>query len=89
MNIQEYADAINVEIQITRHVNKNNRWTAKFVGCEVMTNECLRGEYGTGMTPNVALLNYAEKIAGKRIALNASRDNRMEFNVPKTLTGNL
>lgn len=89
MTISEYCDAINVNIEIIRYSNQNERWTAKFEYCETKDNidsAILCGEYGEGKTPTEAINSYIRNIRGKRIVLNASsKELRREFIVPFTL----
>ena len=85
MDIQEYADAINVEIHLKRYENQDNRWMAEFPDCELMEDGCLASAYGNGKTPDEAIRDYVNQIAGKRIAIGAYTDGRREFNVPASL----
>lgn len=83
MNLNEYADAINTEIILTRYPNQSGRWCAKFDRCELLEGSCLIAEYGTGTTPEAAMKNYLKQIEGGKIVFHAFDDKfRREFTVP-------
>jgi len=89
MNIQEYADTLNLEISMTRYANQNNRWTAKFERCETKDNaeSCmLAGTYGNGTDPESALGDYVDSIRGKILVHRANQTDERRFVVPLTLT---
>jgi hypothetical protein len=84
MNIYEFADIINKNIIITRYANQNGRFSAHFDRCNIAQGDLLRGEYGDGKTPQEALNNYKNAIAGKTLVFNAMSDtNRQEYVAPK------
>lgn len=83
MNIFEFADIINRNIEITRHANQNGRYTAQFEHCEIKDGICLRGVYGEGRTPSEAVEDYAKKITGQTLVFYAMSDElRQEYVVP-------
>lgn len=83
MNITEYADVINCNIEITYHHNQGCRWSAKFDSTDVLKESMLRSVFGNGQTPTEALKNYVTQIQGETIVFNAmSDDQRREFKVP-------
>lgn len=87
MTLGEFADIIGKQIEITRYPNQKNRHIARFGGAEVKEGGCLAGYFGTGHTPEKALENYVDRIAGKTLVFNAmSKEKRREYNVPKALT---
>ena len=87
MNIEDYADCINVEIVVRRYDNQNNRWIAEFDHCEVKGDGVLIGTHGNGSTPQEAVQAYIDQIRGKCIVLNAGSVRRREFIVPTNLRG--
>lgn len=86
MDIQEYADAINLELDLKYYPNQKGRWIASFSDTEVKGDGVLIGEYGNGASPVYAISDYIEKIAGKTIVVRANGDERREFVVPDSLT---
>lgn len=85
MKLDDYCDAINVDLVVRRYASQNNRWCARFDRCEVKNGSLLSSEYGNGVTPEGAIEDYLKKIAGKRIILDAGTTNRREFTVPERL----
>lgn len=85
MTLEEFADIINVDINLTRYANQDNRWCASFESAEIMRGGCLLSTYGDGTTPQEAISEYTEIIAGQKIAVGAYTDNRREYTVPKNI----
>ena len=86
MNVTDYADVINGELNITNHHNQNKRWSADFDGAEIEQRGHLLTHYCNGNTPRGALENYLEEIRGKTIVFDAASGNRLEYLVPNNLT---
>lgn len=82
MTIFDFADSINKNLVITRHPNQNERYTVSFEFGEIKDESVLIGEYGTGNSPLGAVIDYWNKIQGKRLVFNAMNDRRQEFIVP-------
>jgi hypothetical protein len=83
MNILEYADAINKEIEITYYANQSGRFSASFSPmCEIKNDEILTSVYGNGLCPQAALNNFAKEISGKIIVFDANSEKRLELRVP-------
>lgn len=85
MKLSEYCDAINMQINVRRYSNQNERWVAGFEHCEIKEGGCLTSSYGSGHSCDGAIEDYIRKISGKRIVLNAYSDLRREFTVPMGL----
>ena len=89
MNIEEYADALNLELEIRRYPNQCNRYAASFENCETKASAddgCLTGTYGNGDSPSGAVVDYVQQIRGKILVHQAySGDKRREYVVPKNL----
>jgi hypothetical protein len=90
MNIEEYADALNLQLEITRYANQGNRYSARFDGCETKDGPedgCLTSTYGNGYSAFTAVEDYVKKIKGKILVVSAMGPDRRQYLVPKTLTG--
>jgi hypothetical protein len=85
MTIGEYADILNVDLIIRRYCNQDNRYMAELENSEIKEGGCLAGIFGIGKTADEAIEDYVKLIKGKRIVFNAMREDRREFDVPKTL----
>ena len=89
MNIEEYCDILNINIRITYYHNQNKRWSASFDGGEIKEDagsSILKSEYGTGKTPELAMIDYLFSVRGKVLVLNAmSETNRREYVIPVDL----
>jgi hypothetical protein len=89
MNIEEYADALNLQLEITRYPNQSNRYTARFANCETKDDAdsgCLTSAYGNGHCPGSAIDDYLDKIRGRVLVVDAmSPDNRRQYVVPKAI----
>lgn len=90
MNIFDYADALNLEVEITRYSNQGGRWSAHFTtiegGVEVKEGSILTSAYGNGTSMFGAIRDYVDQIGGKRIVVCAmSPDRRREYTVPMNL----
>jgi len=89
MNIQDYADALNLEIRLTRYANQNNRWIAQFERCDTKDDAAscvLTSNYGSGVDPHSAIGDYVDEIRGKILVHCANSPEERRFVVPKTLT---
>jgi len=90
MTINDFADTLNLRIEIHRRCNfsdKNATWYASFDNVEIKDGPILKGEYGNGANPTQALRDYVERIKGKLIVHHAfSKELRREFNVPDSIT---
>lgn len=80
MNVKDFFLAINVEIDIT--VMTDGIYHAKGRSCETKDDCILKTEYGSGSTRKKALDDYAIKLSGKRLVVNAMGNNRREYDVP-------
>ena len=82
MTIFDFADSINKNLVITRHANQDERYTVSFERSEVKDGSALIGEYGQGNSPLGAVIDYWNKIQGKKLVFNAMTSSRQEFIVP-------
>jgi len=85
MTIEEYADVLNVDLIIRRYCNQDNRYMAEFENADIKEGCGLVGIHGNGKTATEAVLNYVERIRGKRIVFDAMGKDRREFDVPRNL----
>ncbi|MBI2625388.1 MAG: hypothetical protein HYW70_03600 [Candidatus Nealsonbacteria bacterium] len=92
MNICELADIIGRDLVITRFPNipsQDHRFTCEFKNSETKKDEddgLLISTYGEGRTPTAALQDYAKKIRGKLLVLDACSSNRREIWIPASLS---
>ncbi len=87
MRLQDYLDTLNLQLNIIRHNNQNERWSAQFERCEIKKGSILSGEYGSGSTPDEAILDYIKKIKGKVIVINVTNEKeRQQYSVPMNIT---
>lgn len=90
MNIEEYADVLNLELRIFRYPNQNNRYSAAFEHCETKEDAGSAGltsEYGNGRSPDEAISSYVDKIRNKVLVIHAMDEKRRrEYVVPKSIT---
>jgi len=89
VNIQEYADVLNLELTLTRYANQNNRWMAKFERTDTKRDaeDCLlTGTYGNGVDPESAIGDYVDKIRGKILVHHGNSDKEQRWLVPMSLT---
>lgn len=85
MLFNEYCDAVNATLTITRYPKE--RWSAGIKGAEVKEGSMLVGAYGAGGTPGEAVRNYIDKIEGKTLVFNATDiTRRLELQVPQDMT---
>lgn len=89
MDLGSYADALNLQLRITRYSNQGGRYVARFEDCETKDGPddgCLSSTYGSGGTATHAVDDYATKLRGKILVVDAtSKERRREYLVPKTL----
>lgn len=85
ITIVNYADIINCHLNLIYRHNAN--WICRFENCDVKQGSAiLISEYGSGITPELAIRDYINKIKGKGIVLNASSKTlRREFVVPQNI----
>lgn len=65
-----------------RSIGTPHHFYCHFENCEVMQSGMLVGAYGNGHTEAEAISDYATKISGARIAIDAMRPSRREIDVP-------
>jgi len=87
MTIFEYADVVNLNIEIVRYHNQDGRFRAAFQDCDLKDGKFLQTVSGNGQSVNEAIVDYLKSIGGKTIVYMASSDKyRHEFIVPDYLT---
>jgi hypothetical protein len=90
ITIQQFADKYDLEMEV--HERKvgwmdNDRFYAFFTGAEVKSGCILGSEFGNGSTPDMAILNYANKISLKLLVIDAYKSTRREIEVPRLRSG--
>lgn len=90
MSIYELADMFKVQIAVKYRPNWDDaamQWYASIENLEVTGGGVLTSSHGNGATPAAAIAEYATRIAGADVVINAySDDLRTTFRVPKILT---
>ncbi len=86
MRLGEYADVLNLDIEIRRYHNQDNRYCAQLEHCEVKdepTSSCISSAHGNGRTPEEAMQDYCNQIRGRLLVVNAfDKVERREYRVP-------
>lgn len=82
--LEEFADKhrLTMKIYERSRVGGLSRFTAHFVGVEIKRNGCLESGYGEGSSPEDAMYDYANRIAGQRLARGAYTSDRADFEAP-------
>ena len=91
MSLSDFADKYGL-IMVVRERNPKDhgadgwkpemRYYACFKNVEVTESGVLRGVFGDGATPELAIANYAKRISGQVIAIDAFGKNRQDVCVP-------
>ena len=80
MTLCELADKINKNIIITYYPNQGKRFSAHLENCEIKHGWILEGAYGNGKSPEEAINDYTNKIAGQILVIDAmDKQNRREI----------
>lgn len=86
MELPDFLDALDVELELTRYSNQEGLWCARFASCEIKDDCILISAHGNGKTPVEAVNDYISEIRGKRMVMHAmSKEMRREFNVPVSI----
>jgi len=88
MKITELAKILDKQLEML-YPDCAGKWYVSFRRGEVIDGCILIGETGRGANPQDALIDYARKIRGKRMAFGAHTKDRMEFVIPNDLSGAL
>jgi hypothetical protein len=87
-SLQEFADKHGLELVVDERsmpCSPASRYHASFAGTEIKEGPFLSGAYGDGHTPNEAIQNYAMKLRGKTLVVDAYKPTRCEIKVPNEL----
>lgn len=84
MTIEEFAEKHGLTMVLTERRKQyirvpHERWLAHFDNCETKDGCILSGTYGQGATTKEAIADYADKITGKLLVIDAYGDNRREI----------
>ena len=85
MTLVEFADRHDLVMEIHERDGTSDlpRYFAHFKHVDIMDRGCLVGTFGDGNTPEDAMDDYATRISGKLIAINAFQTSeRREIYVP-------
>lgn len=86
MDIYEFADIIQKDIEITRFANQGNRFIASFKQSYTKGTGTLEGTYGDAKSAIGAIQDYTAKIRGKVLVFEPINEkSRPEFAVPKDI----
>lgn len=84
MNLIEFAELIDANLEVILHSGQNGRWTAKFQAAEVKEGAVLASTYGDGQSPQEAMDVYARDISGQKLVFYAmSPELRKTYIVPQ------
>lgn len=87
ITLEAFTEIIGTSIILRRYAGQGGRWVADINGAYIKDGVKLVSWDGSGNNPEAAMRDYAKKIQGKSLVLNAFLpDQRREFNVPKDLT---
>lgn len=91
--IEKFADKHGLVMEVherKRPLGDLARFYAHFKGVEVKKQPCfLLGEFGNGSTPKNAIADYADKISGELLVVDAMAPDRREILVPQLVSGAL
>jgi len=87
MKLTDWLDALNLELEIKRFPNQQERWIVNVPHSEIKGDGVLIGTYGDANSTRGAVCNYIKKIQSQVLVLNAgSSKTRREYTVPEELT---
>jgi hypothetical protein len=92
MNLTEYADALNVDINLVYRPSNGGVWIATIDGFKLRSKEnAASNVQGKGSVPGIALTDLANKIKGKDAFIDFAKGGERAVTVPKHLehTGRL
>lgn len=87
--IQAFADKHDLVMEVYERgkgTSSNMRYWANFKGAEVKDGPILSGATGNGPTPEAAIADYAIKISGELLVIDAYRPTRREISVPRLIS---
>jgi hypothetical protein len=87
MTLKEFAERHDLVMEVGERPrwgwkDDSSRWHAAFKGAEVKCDGVLIGEWGEGPTPEGAIADYASKLPGETLVIDAYTDRRREIRVP-------
>ena len=85
MTLLECAEFINVDLVVTRFPRQKGRWCCQFECARVREGAVLVSTHGNGPTPDAAMQDYAQQIAGKQLEVRRGSDTASLYNVPEDL----
>jgi hypothetical protein len=86
MNFYDWLDTLNLELEITRYPNQENRFCASIKEAEFkdyLGDGLLQSLYGDGTEPSTAIVMFSKRIEGKVLVLDKRGKDRITFTVPK------
>jgi len=86
MRLEQFADIIGVNLEITYYANQDGRFCTQLANTAVREGAVNRYTFGNGKTYEESAREYAREIQGTTIVVDAySESRRKEYNVPKDL----
>ena len=83
LSIEEFAELHDLTMVVNEREwvspIDSRRFYAHFEGIEIKDGSVLISEFGNGVTPELAIQNYAKEINGKLLVFHAMGDDRKEF----------
>lgn len=84
LTLEQFADKYGLTMRVEeRRYRDLPRYHAAFDGVEVIEGLSLAGVHGNGETPGSAIADYAVRLRGQRIAVDAFRPTRREIQCPR------
>ncbi len=86
LTLKEFAEKHELIMQIFERRTPENdpmRFYAHFKDAETLANGFLCGEFGNGLTKEMATANYGRKIENKLLVFGAYTDHRKEIRCPR------
>lgn len=79
----EFGDRHGLSLDVRERGHSSSpRYYVSFPNVEIMERGMLASYHGDGDTPDAAAADYARQLAGRRIAIDAYTDERVEIDVP-------
>jgi hypothetical protein len=86
MNLFEYADIIQRELEFCRASTLNLKWSCRFKNSSIaIDNQTYISIFGYGDTIEEAIEEYCKKIQGKNMYISGEKFDRHDYTVPEVL----
>lgn len=86
MDILDFAESIERELELRRYPNQKGRWMCKFANSSILEGKYfLLGTYGNGRSPAEAIKDYCIKLQGQVLITEGNTKHENRFKVPEKL----